>query len=355
MRIAFITEAAGPPLLRPGCAWCDGLLLGMPEHRVELTALTPGDAAGWWRAPPAPVAPRTIASCSPDPRVRSWSREGRRAADRLNLELLTPLPEQRGAADAQLRAFEGALEAVAREVQERGATAGLLTSDRAIDFLVTAWERRVGTPLTLRDALEWGTLLEHLLQPLAAPVVEADVVHAWMNGPSMLVAMLARWLRGTPVVLSERESYLRERYQQDEMMEAGPRVAFLHLNFQRLLTAVSYRVADMIASHSRDSWRWQVASGADPGRMRPMHDLPLTDGIPVVAGRPHLPTVLLDDGRRDGMGRAALERHAVERWAQSYGNVDDEIVRRPQRADSHPGRPPETVPGPGIPAGAVPA
>lgn len=291
MKIALISEGTYPFAMGGVSVWCDQLLRGMPEHRVEFVALTVDDHdQPLWPLPPN-VTLRTIPLWTEAPQVRSWSHEGMRAAERLTLELLTPLPERRGAADAQVRAFMAALEGVAREVQQQGGTGGLLTSDRAVGFLVTAWERRVGTPLTLREALEWGTLLEHLLRPLAAPVVEVDVAHASMAGPSMLVAMLAKWLRGTPVVLSEHGIYLRERYLLNEMPGAGPRVAFLRLNFLRLLTAASYQVADGIAPHSRYNRRWQLVNGADPARMHTMYNGVTVEDFPVATGEPDVPTV----------------------------------------------------------------
>jgi polysaccharide biosynthesis protein PelF len=291
MKIALISEGTYPFAMGGVSVWCDQLLRGMPEHEVEFVALTvDGRDRPLWPLPPN-VTLRTIPLWTQEPPVRSWTRAGLAAADDLAVELITPLPERPEAAEAQVQAFIEALRGIALEAQQQGGTAGLLTSDRAVRVLVEEWERLTGSALTLREALEWGTLLEHLLRPLAAPVVEADVAHASMTGPSMLVAMLAKWLRGTPVVLSEHGIYLRERYLLNELATAGPRVAFLRLNFLRLLTAASYRVADGIAPHSRYNRRWQLVNGAEPARMHTMYNGVTVDDFPVAEGEPDVPTV----------------------------------------------------------------
>ena len=90
--------------------------------------------------------------------------------------------------------------------------ANALTSNQSLTQLMDAWRGIYGDELTLAHALEATWLIEHMLRPLSAEPVKADIVHASMNGLCMLVAMAAKWRYGTPVVMSEHGIYLRERY-----------------------------------------------------------------------------------------------------------------------------------------------
>lgn len=291
MRVALVSEGTYPFAMGGVSVWCDQLVRGMPEHEVDFVALTVDDRAAPLWPVPANVRLRTIPLWSAEAPRGRWSRAGVEAVEALSLELLTPLPGHPDADRQQIRRFLHALRGVAEEAQRCGSTAGMFTSDRAVEVLARGWATVVGSLLTLREALEWGDILEHLLRPLADEPVDVDVVHASMNGPSMLVAMLARWTRGTPVVLSEHGIYLRERYLLDEMPTAGPHVRFLRLNFMRLLTAASYRVADAIAPHSLYNRRWQLVNGADPARMHTMYNGVTVEDFPVAEGEPEVPTV----------------------------------------------------------------
>jgi len=54
---------------------------------------------------------------------------------------------------------------------------------RGVDALLAVWAELHGSaPLSMRDAVDATELIEHLLRPLSAPVVEADVCHAVSNG-----------------------------------------------------------------------------------------------------------------------------------------------------------------------------
>ncbi len=54
----------------------------------------------------------------------------------------------------------------------------------------------------MRDALDATDLVEHFLRPLSAPVVRADLCHAVSNGLPALLALVAKWQHGTPMVMS---------------------------------------------------------------------------------------------------------------------------------------------------------
>ena len=90
-----------------------------------------------------------------------------------------------------------------------------MTSNDALAMMMDAWrEVYPGDDLTLGDALEAASLFEHMLRPLWMDIISphTSVVHASMNGLSMLVALAAKWRHGLPVIMSEHGIYLRERY-----------------------------------------------------------------------------------------------------------------------------------------------
>ncbi len=97
-----------------------------------------------------------------------------------------------------------------------------------------------------------------MLRPLSAPAVEADVVHASMNGLSMLVGMVAKWTHGTPLLLSEHGIYLRERYISYLDEDTPHPVKVLILNFFRSLAGAAYLACDALAPHSGYNRRWQL-------------------------------------------------------------------------------------------------
>lgn len=292
-RVVLVSEGTYPFAMGGVSVWCDQLMRGLPDHVFEFVALTvhQGSEALW--EPPRNLSRVHVIplwSPSPAPRVGPCA-AGESAAADLHGVLVRPAPEEPVAARRATEEFLDALRRVAACARARGTTSGLLTSDRSVRELTSAWRSASGSSLSLKDALDWADLLEHLLRPLQEPPVDADVVHAAMNGPSTLVAMTAQWERGTPVVLSEHGIYLRERYLLEDDQPMSPPVRFLRLSFFRLLATASYAIASAIAPHSRYNRRWQVQCGADPGRIHTMYNGVAVDDFPVADHEPAVPTV----------------------------------------------------------------
>ncbi|MEW6583842.1 MAG: GT4 family glycosyltransferase PelF, partial [Actinomycetota bacterium] len=126
---------------------------------------------------------------------------------------------------------------------------------------------------TVADAVWASDLVEHLLRPLWATPPEARLTHSVSNGLAALVGMAAKWVHGTPFLLTEHGVYLRERYL--AALEAGAHsrpVRSLLLRFYRLLTGATYAVADLVAPVCEYNLRWQLRCGADPASVRPVHN-----------------------------------------------------------------------------------
>jgi glycosyltransferase involved in cell wall biosynthesis len=123
--------------------------------------------------------------------------------------------------------------------------------------------------------------------------VRCDIVHASMNGLSMLVAMAAKWRYGTPVVMSEQGIYLRERYLAYLDEKTTPwAVRVLMLSFFRSLAGASYLISDALAPHSSYNRRWQLQNGADPDRMWTMYNGVHLEDFPLAESEPDRPTVV---------------------------------------------------------------
>jgi glycosyltransferase involved in cell wall biosynthesis len=288
MRIALVSEGTYPYAMGGVSVWCDQLIQGMPEHRWEMVALTvDGTEREVFERPANLDAVHSIPLWGVRPARRGRSRPGsdfRTAYWAFAQALLAP---------ATPGAFRHGLRLLHEYAVAGGDLAGALTSNDALTLLVEAWEGRgESAVLTLADAVSTAGLIEHMLRPLSAPAVDVDVVHASMNGLSMLPAMVAKWRRATPVVMSEHGIYLRERYL-SYLQEDAPRpVKVLMLGFFRALAVAAYEVADVSAPHSHYNRRWQLVNGADPERMWTMYNGVEPDEFPVAVGEPAEPTIV---------------------------------------------------------------
>jgi glycosyltransferase involved in cell wall biosynthesis len=173
-----------------------------------------------------------------------------------------------------------------------------------------------------------GALLEHLLRALSADVPPADIYHASSNGLASLIAMVGKWKYDAPFILTEHGIYLRERYMALGYRDATYPVRMLVLRFVRLLTSAAYLVADLITPGSRYNRRWQERNGADPAKVRPIHNGVDHREFPDAGPEPAAPT-LVWVGRIDPLKdletliRAAdiVRKHIPNFRLRMYGSV----------------------------------
>jgi glycosyltransferase involved in cell wall biosynthesis len=296
VKIALVSEGTYPFAMGGVSVWCDQLIQGMRDHRWEVVALTvDGRERTRWELPDNvsrvrsiplwSVTPNADRKAHPDPAFLA-------AYDELVRAMLTPLAPRSDQAAEDRRRFLDALHGLHDWATRGGQVAGALTTNAALIMLVNRWRDRHGGGLTLADALDVGWLLDHMLRPLFAEPVEADILHASMNGLSMLVAMAAKWRHGTPVVMSEHGIYLRERYLAYLHDDASHAVKVIILNFFRLLAGGGYLIADSVAPHSSYNRRWQLQNGAEPERLWTMYNGVQPDLFPVAATEPAEPTIV---------------------------------------------------------------
>lgn len=297
MRIALVSEGTYPFAMGGVSVWVDQLVRGMPQHDWTVVALAvDGLEEVVWEAPDNLREVRriplwTVAPHDPTTRVPDGFAKPYRALVRC---LLTPLAAAPAQAESDRRRFLLALRGLhdLRHVDGRDDMGDVLTSPTALSLLVYQWNVTYGDGLSLADALEVARLLEHMLRPLFADPVECDVVHASMNGLSMLVAMVAKWRFGTPVLMSEHGIYLRERYLSYVQADAPHSVKVLVLGFFRLLAGAGYLVADALAPHSSYNRRWQLENGARAESMWTMYNGVSPEAFPQATGEPDVPTIV---------------------------------------------------------------
>jgi glycosyltransferase involved in cell wall biosynthesis len=179
------------------------------------------------------------------------------------------------------------------------------------------------TELSLRDALAATELLQRMLGPLAAPVVEADVLHPVSNGLPVLPALAALWRHGTPYLISEHGVYLRERYLGAHQVAYSWPVKTLILAFFRELCRLGYAQASVIAPVNVYNRRWEVRHGADPDRIATAYNGVRPEELPAADGEPEAPTVGWV-GRVDPLKDLST---LVEAFAVVRARVPDAVLR----------------------------
>lgn len=297
MRIALVSEGTYPYAIGGVSTWCDQLIRGFPEYRWEMVALTvDGTEQPVWAAPANLDALHRIPVWGAAGPARSARPEysARFAAgyDMLLGAMLAGYEIRSSAAAVAQSRFVLGLRAVYEYAEGGGDLCAAITSNAALGQLVDAARRHRGWDVSLAEAAQAADILGHLLGPLAVPPPRCDVVHASMNGLSMLVAMAAKWRDGTPVVMSEHGIYLRERYLEYVESDLTAPVRTLLLGFFRSLAAAGYLIADVLAPHSGYNRRWQQQFGADPDRIWTMYNGVDLDHFPVADAEPAQPTVV---------------------------------------------------------------
>jgi len=299
VKIVLVSEGTYPYAGGGVSLWCDQLIRGLPEYRWEMVALTvDGSERQLWAQPDNLEYVQAIPMWGAAPVRRGRRRTGApgtefaKAYESFLTALVTPLDPRSDRAAVSRSRFLLALRGLYEYAAQGGELADALTSNQALAQMMDAWHGVHDGGLTLADAVEASWLIERMLRPLAVPPVAADVVHAGMNGLSMLVAMATKWRHGTPVVMSEHGIYLRERYLAALHEETPHTVKVLLLSFFRALAGSGYLIADVLAPHSSYNRRWQLQNGADPERMWTMYNGVAPDRFPPAESEPDRPTIV---------------------------------------------------------------
>jgi polysaccharide biosynthesis protein PelF len=303
MRVALVSEGTYPYAMGGVSVWCDQLIRGLPDYSWEFVALTVDTTEqSVWSAPGNLDQVTNIPLWGRRPNTRGLrSRPGAafQSAYGMFLEcLVKPLDSGVDREGVVRSRFLLALSGL-HDYAQRGDLPSALISNQALTAMMDVWHdiradeaNRGSGRLTLAHATEAALLIEHMLRPLSAPPIRADVIHSSMNGLSMLVAMSAKWRYGTPVLLSEHGIYLRERYISYLSENTPHAVKVLILSFFRSLAGAGYLISDALAPHSVYNRRWQLRNGADPARMWTMYNGVSPDEFPTATDEPTEPTIV---------------------------------------------------------------
>ncbi len=300
MKITLVSEGTYPYAMGGVSVWCDQLIRGLFDYRWDVVALTvDGSEPMVWEAPDNLDSVRSVPLWGPGPTGGRGARRARPvfapAYRAVLTALLTPFDPSSKQAAAHRSDFVRGRRGLYDFAVAGGNLGAALTSNEALTTMIDTWRGIYpDDALTLADAAEAAWLLEHMLRSLCADPVapDTDIVHASMNGLSMLVAISAKWRYGIPIVMSEHGNYLRERYLSYLDDNTRHAVKVVVLSFFRALTGAGYLVADIIAPHSSYNRRWELRNGADPKRMRTMYNGVSLTEFPVAASEPDEPTIV---------------------------------------------------------------
>jgi glycosyltransferase involved in cell wall biosynthesis len=288
VKIALLAEGCYPFLTGGVSTWCDQLIRGMPEHTFDIVPIvaTSGDRVVW-ELPPNVGELRPVALWDWTPYRRRPGPATRVAFDGLYRSFLRAMLDP---AVAQAW-FTESLRQMSEFAQSGNLTASLHTDD-AVDALVDIWrELHPARPLSVRDAADATELIEHFLRPLSVPVVEADICHAVSNGLPALLALMAKWRFGTPLVMSEHGVYLRERYLAWQGLRYRWPVKVIMVDFFRRLCQSAYRASDLITPVNVYNQRWEMEHGADPDVISTAYNGVSAQDYPQAIGEPVIPTL----------------------------------------------------------------
>jgi glycosyltransferase involved in cell wall biosynthesis len=277
VHVALVNEGTYPYVTGGVSTWCNQLVRGLSDVEWSLVAIV-----GTEPDRPAVELPDNVRQLAALP-VWGPPRPAREPAVRAAARLCRGML---GDTAADLVVFAEGL----RELAEVAGPARLAPEGEAVvgrhplagealgDVLLEAWARasapapsmphargqaRPLPRMTLREADEAASLIEHALRPLALVLPsDVDVVHANANGLSSMVALAAKWRTGVPFLMTEHGVYLRERYLSAGGLSRAVKTALLR--FHRALARTAYAEVDSLAPVSGFNSRWAVRHGASP-------------------------------------------------------------------------------------------
>lgn len=291
MEIALMTEGTYPHSHGGVSVWCDQLVRGMAEYPFQLVALvgTGGERLAW----PLPDNVRGVTAIPLWGRPPGGPRFGRTARRRFVpligefLDVLldtSPLGQTR---------FPAVLRAMFEFAVEEDLTAAMRGED-ALRVLTEAWHDSSADTAarpSIHDAMLGLQLLEHSLRPLAVRPPAVHVSHCVANGLAVIPAITAKWVHGSPILLTEHGIYLRERYLGYRTSPYCWPVKALHLAFCRRICVLGYTEAGMIAPGNMYNQRWEERLGARHEVIRTVYNGVEPDNFPPVEAEPSVPTV----------------------------------------------------------------
>lgn len=287
MRVCLIGEGTYPVVRGGVSTWYDQLVRGMPDVDFHVTVLTAGRAEAVLDLPGNVRSVAAVDMWGPTPSRRYIS--GRIRSDFEEAwEVICGHAYGRGGRTPSVT-LDAWLVLTRPDVAER--LWWLLNDRRSLAILESTRGRSGLEPATGADLTRSMAYVARMILPVGFPSVEADLVHVTSSGSSLLAALPA-YAQGAPIVLSEHGVFFRERL----MALRATDWSFVQRNlvaaFLKSITKVGYEAATTIAPVSDFNGRWAVALGADPGKVRTVHNGVDTLVFHEVAAEPDAPTIV---------------------------------------------------------------
>ena len=232
-----MTEGTYPHSAGGVSVWCDQLVRGMAEHDFQVVALVgSGAEVPAWELPRNVSAVHAIPLWGARPTGRGLPRKARNQFEGLFRSFVECLHEE-----AEQAVVEGFGEVLRRLfffaqrydlVAALGSRAAVQILSEALAARGQATRGRLPTA-SLLDVMGVLQLIEHALRPLSAAPVVSSVSHCVANGLATLPALAAKWVYGTPILLTEHGVYLRESYLSFQRQQVSWPVKAVYLAFLR--------------------------------------------------------------------------------------------------------------------------
>lgn len=261
MRILLITEGIYPYAQSGAGLWCDQIIRGMPDHRF-----------------------RVLSVVGPKPQKMVFDLPAQvEGLDSVHLRRRRPGVKRANA--IQVQAFYGFLESLLAFVRGDLKTfahglVGMSALGDKVDLLPLLTRRRswlqiqqvlarlLGREPKLAEVTQVQQWLCGSLVPVLFTPPRSDLVHTTASGMAGVLAWLAAHIYQIPLVLSEYNIHLRERYLAFPVEGNSYALKLFRSRFYRGIARLVYRQADRTVALSQTARQWQLRLGAPPERSR---------------------------------------------------------------------------------------
>jgi polysaccharide biosynthesis protein PelF len=151
----------------------------------------------------------------------------------------------------------------------------------------------LNSEMTLREALVNFQLIQRSLQVLSVDIPKVDLVHASLAWLPALVGISTKMEHGCPFVITEHGIAFRELMLYYNMFLYNEASKIFWTTFTRNVVRSIYASADMIVPVCRANESWEKHLGADPAKIRVIHNGVDTNRFrPIEVPRHSRPTVV---------------------------------------------------------------
>ena len=293
-RVALITEGTYPFHAGGVSVWCDQLVRGLEAHEFEITAIVGHSGQlPTWDLPKNVRSVQVVPLWGPSTAPRATGSIAAAVAEAFGAfaQSLGRPEDLTGFADSVQQLVELSVEHLeASSSRPPGTSTSSWKSCEASAPPAGRWSRR-SPPRRWRTPGERSACCRTSSGRSSRRCPRSTSATATANGLSVLPALRARWLHGTPLVISEHGIYLRERFLSMSAETYPTSVRSVLLNFFSHLTALGYREAHTIVPGSNYNRSWQELNGGESERIHTIYNGVDPAAFEPPVGEPEVPTV----------------------------------------------------------------